>query len=139
MISAQLMPLGRDIYTKGPDQEDELDDDRTGVALATRAGLDPCSLVAVLQRLRTATPDHAFFSRSLSPNPPAQLRLNQLEQATGTRLDAYAGQPASSHGGATREQPGCGQPQANGPERRTEGSAGDQEKIACREEFITFG
>jgi predicted Zn-dependent protease len=94
LVSAQLLTLGRNIYTKGLDQDDELDADRTGVALAARAGFDPYGLVAVLQQLRTAAPDDALFALSLSTHPPAQLRLNQLEQAMGSRLDAYAGQPA---------------------------------------------
>jgi hypothetical protein len=91
---AQLLALGRNMYTKGLDQQDEFDADRSGVALATRAGFDPYGLVAVLQQLRTAAPDDALFALSLSTHPPAQTRLNQLEQAMGTRLDAYAGQPA---------------------------------------------
>jgi predicted Zn-dependent protease len=94
MVSSQLLALGRNMYTKGLDQQDEFDADRTGVALATRAGFDPYGLVAVLQQLRTAAPDDALFALSLSTHPPAQTRLNQLEQAMGTRLDAYAGQPA---------------------------------------------
>ena len=92
MVSSQLLALGRNIYSKGLDQDDELEADRTGVALAARAGFDPYGLVAVLQQLRTAAPDDALFALSLSTHPPAQLRLNQLELAMGTRLDAYAGQ-----------------------------------------------
>ena len=94
MVSGQLLALGRNIYTKGLDQDDELDADRTGVALAARAGFDPYGLVAVLQQLRTAAPDDALFALSLSTHPPAQLRLDQLELAMGNRLDAFSGQPA---------------------------------------------
>ena len=94
LVSSQLLTLGRNIYSKGLDQDDELDADRTGVALATRAGFDPYGLVAVLQQLRTASPDDAFFALSLSTHPPTQLRLNQLELAMGNRLDAYSGQQA---------------------------------------------
>lgn len=94
MVSAQLLALGKNMYTKGLDQQDEFDADRAGVALATRAGFDPYGLVAVLQQLRTAAPDDALFALSLSTHPPAQTRLNQLEQAMGNRLDAYAGQPS---------------------------------------------
>ena len=94
LVSSQLLALGRTLYTKGLDQDDEFDADRTGVALATRAGFDPYGLVAVLQQLRTVAPDDALFALSLSTHPPAQLRLDQLEQAMGSRLDAYAGQPA---------------------------------------------
>jgi len=92
LVSGQLMALGRNMYTKGLDQSDELEADRSGVALAARAGFDPYGLVGVLQQLRTATPDDALFSLSLSTHPPAQLRLNQLELAMGNRLDRYSGQ-----------------------------------------------
>lgn len=92
-LSSQLLNLGRDLYAKGLDQEDELEADRTGVALATRAGFDPYGLVAVLQQLRTATPDNPLFTLSISTHPPAQVRLDQLELAMGQRLDAFVGKP----------------------------------------------
>lgn len=94
LVSGQLLALGRNMYTKGLDQGDELEADRSGVVLATRAGFDPYGLVAVLQQLRTAAADDALFALSLSTHPPAQLRLNQLELAMGNRLDGYSGQGA---------------------------------------------
>ena len=113
LVSSQLLALGRNMYTKGLDQQDEFDADRSGVALATRAGFDPYGLVAVLQQLRTAAPDDALFALSLSTHPPAQTRLNQLEQAMGTRLDAYAGQPAVTV--AQRVSAGNRRPTAQAP------------------------
>lgn len=92
-VSAQFLSLGRDLYSRGLDQTDEFDADRSGVALAARAGFDPYGLVAVLQQLRTATPDNPLFALSLSTHPPAQQRLDLLEQAMGNRLDSFAGQP----------------------------------------------
>lgn len=92
-LSSQVVALGRDLYSRGLDQGDELEADRNGVALATRAGFDPFGLVAVLQQLRSATPDNPIFSLSMSTHPAPQLRLDQLEQAMGKRLDAFAGQP----------------------------------------------
>jgi len=92
-LHGQLLMLGKDIYAKGLDQSDELEADRVGVALAARAGFDPYGLVAVLQSLRTAAPDNPMFSLQLSTHPPTQVRLDQLEQAMGQRLDAYAGKP----------------------------------------------
>ncbi|MGC1174162.1 M48 family metalloprotease [Polaromonas sp.] len=92
-VSAQFLSLGRDLYSRGLDQTDEFDADRSGVALAARAGFDPYGLVAVLQQLRTATPDNPLFALSLSTHPPAQQRLDLLEQAMGNRLDNFAGQP----------------------------------------------
>jgi predicted Zn-dependent protease len=90
-LSAQLINLGREVYSKGLDQSDELEADRRGVALATRAGFDPYGLVSVLQQLRTATPDNPIFALSLSTHPAPQVRLDQLELAMGQRLDAFVG------------------------------------------------
>ena len=93
-LSAQLLNLGRNLYAKGLDQEDEFEADRLGVALAARAGFDPYGLVAVLQQLRTATPDNPVFTLSLSTHPAPQARLDQVELAMGRRLDAFTGKNA---------------------------------------------
>ena len=93
-ISAQMLALGRDLYSSGLDQTDEFESDRQGVALAARAGFDPYGLPAVLQQLRTAAPDNPLFTLTLSTHPPAQQRLEQLELAMGSRLDAYSGKPS---------------------------------------------
>jgi predicted Zn-dependent protease len=92
-LSSQLLSLGRDLYAKGLDQEDELEADRNGVALATRAGFDPYGLVAALQQVRSATPDNPLFALSLSTHPATQVRLDQLELAMGQRLDSFVGKP----------------------------------------------
>lgn len=92
-LSSRLLSLGRDLYSKGLDQEDELEADRTGVALSARSGFDPYGLVAVLHQLRTATPDNPIFTLSLSTHPAPQVRLDQLEQAMGQRLDGLSGKP----------------------------------------------
>lgn len=94
LVASQFLALGRNLYARGLDQTDEYHSDREGVALAARAGFDPFGLVSVLQNLRTATPDNPMFALALATHPPAQLRLDQLEQAMGQRLDAYAGTPA---------------------------------------------
>ncbi|WP_119966495.1 M48 family metalloprotease [Simplicispira lacusdiani] len=93
LVASQLFALGRNLYARGLDQTDEYHADRTGVALAARAGFDPYGLVAVLQQLRTATPDNPMFTLALATHPPAQARLDQLEQAMGKRLDKYTGTP----------------------------------------------
>ncbi len=93
-VSAQFLSLGRDLYSRGLDQGDEFEADRHGVVLAAHAGFDPYGLVAVLQQLRTATPDNPLFALSLSTHPPAQQRLDLLEQAMGNRMDSLSGQPA---------------------------------------------
>lgn len=93
-VSGQLMALGKNIYSSGLDRGDEFDADRNGVALAARAGFDPYGLPSVLQQLRTAAPDNALFTLTLATHPPAQDRLDQLEQAMGTRLDSFSGKPS---------------------------------------------
>jgi len=93
VVSAQLLALGRDLYSSGLDQDDEFQADRLGVVLAARAGLDPYGLPSVLQQLRTAAPDNPLFSLSLRTHPAPQLRLDRLEDAMGSRLDGFSGQP----------------------------------------------
>lgn len=93
-LSGQVLALGRNLYSSGLDQGDEFEADREGVALAARAGFDPYGLPSVLQQLRTAKPDNPMFALTLSTHPPAQQRLEQLEVAMGSRLDALSGKPS---------------------------------------------
>ena len=93
-LSGQLLNLGKDLYSKGLDQDDELEADRNGVVLSASAGFDPYGLVAVLQQLRTATPDNPLFALTFSTHPAPQTRLDQMELAMGQRLDAFAGRPS---------------------------------------------
>jgi predicted Zn-dependent protease len=93
LVSQQMLALGRNLYSSGLDQSDEFESDRQGVALAARSGFDPYGLPGVLQQLRSAAPDNPLFALSLSTHPPAQQRLDLLEQAMGRRLDGLAGKP----------------------------------------------
>jgi len=93
-VSNQLLNVGREMYSKGLDQSDEFEADRTGVTLAARAGFDPYGLLAALQQLRTATPDNPLFALTLSTHPATQVRLDQLENAMGNRMDALAAKAA---------------------------------------------
>lgn len=95
-VSSQLLSLGRNLYSSGLDQGDEYDADRNGVALAARAGFDPYGLPSVLQQLRTVPADNPLFALTFSTHPPAGQRLENLEQAMGKRLDAFAGKPSVS-------------------------------------------
>ncbi|MGZ5180183.1 MAG: M48 family metalloprotease [Ramlibacter sp.] len=94
LVSQQVLALGRSLYASGLDQGDEFEADRLGVTLAAHAGFDPFGLPGVLQQLRAQSPDDPLFALSLSTHPPAQQRLDQLEQAMGHRLDALAGKPS---------------------------------------------
>ncbi len=125
LVSAQLLGLGRDLYSRGLDQSDEFEADRAGVSLAAAAGFDPYGLVGALQQLRTATPDNPAFTLALSTHPATQSRLDQLEQAMGTRLDSYSGAPAVSVAqrmetlsAAARPQPVSATAQAPAPVKR---------------------
>lgn len=95
-ISARLLALGRDVYSKGLDKEDELAADRAGVVLATRSGFDPYGLVSVLEDLRGALPEDPLYTLTMSTHPAAQMRLDQLELAMQRRMDIYTGSPGTT-------------------------------------------
>ncbi len=91
LVASQLLALGRNLYARGLDQSDEFEADRHGVALAARSGFDPYGLPAALQVLRAAAPGNPLFTLSLATHPPAEQRLDQLQQAMGNRLDGLGG------------------------------------------------
>lgn len=85
--SAQMLALGRDLFARGLNRNDEFEADRQGTALAARAGLDPYGLLSTLQRLRGASSSDATFTLLLSTHPAADERVDRLETAMGRRLD----------------------------------------------------
>ena len=91
LVASQVLALGRNLYARGLDQGDEFEADRRGVALSARSGFDPFGLPAALQVLRAASPGNPMFTLSLATHPPADQRLDQLQQAMGNRLDGLAG------------------------------------------------
>lgn len=91
MVSSQILALGRNLYARGLDQSDEYEADRHGVALAAQSGFDPYGLPAALQVLRAAAPGNPMFTLALATHPPAEQRLDQLQQAMGNRLDGFPG------------------------------------------------
>lgn len=93
-LSGQLLALGRNLYGRGLDRQDEFEADRLGVELASRAGFDPYGLVAALQQLRTAPPEDPIFALTFSTHPPADARLELLAQSMERRLDALSGRPS---------------------------------------------
>lgn len=92
-LSEQLLLLGRDLYSRGLDQSDEFEADRIGVTYATAAGYDPYGLLAVLQQMAATPGDNPAYALTFSTHPSTTARLDQLEQAMGQRLDAYANKP----------------------------------------------
>ena len=92
LVASQVLALGRNLYARGLDQSDEFEADRRGVALAARSGFDPYGLPAALQVLRAAAPGNPLFTLSMATHPPAEQRLDQLQQAMGNRLDGLSGE-----------------------------------------------
>jgi predicted Zn-dependent protease len=91
-VADRLMNLGKNLYSKGLDRDDELEADRRGVELATRAGLDPYGLPSLLQSLASARPDDPSYMLALATHPPTEQRLTALQAAMGTRLDGFSNQ-----------------------------------------------
>ena len=85
---AMFVDLGRKIYARGLDKDDELDADQLGVVIAARAGYDPYGLPAVLQMLEAQNAQDANFSLLFSTHPAPAARIEALERAMQTRLDA---------------------------------------------------
>ena len=93
MVGAQLLALGKNLYAKGLDRDDEYEADRKGVTLAARAGLDPYGLPSLLHTLAAVRPDNPEYLLALSTHPPTDAHLEMLEAAMGNRLSALANKP----------------------------------------------
>lgn len=89
-VASQLLGMGKELYSKGLDRDDEYEADRQGITLAARAGLDPFGLPSLLQTLASAKPDNPNYSLVLATHPPTQQRIDAIETAMGNRFDAYA-------------------------------------------------
>jgi predicted Zn-dependent protease len=83
-----LAGLAAHVFYKGVGADAEYAADREAVALAGRAGLDPFGLVAALVQMHALGDSDLLVAES---HPPSQVRLDQLEQAMGKRLDHLAG------------------------------------------------
>ncbi|MFZ6649360.1 M48 family metallopeptidase [Undibacterium sp. TJN25] len=70
---------GTELYTRGLDQDDELEADRMGVVIAARAGYDPYGLPAVLQTLEGMNPADPGLSLLFRTHPSLSSRLNALD------------------------------------------------------------
>lgn len=97
-IKSSLAGAGVDLVRDGLflrplDRRMEYEADRIGVVIATRAGYDPYGLVSVLGMLAQLKPEEAASSLSLSTHPSASERLDELEKAVPSILDAHARQP----------------------------------------------
>lgn len=85
-----LINAGKDMFTRGLNKDDEFDADRIGVVIAARSGYSPYGLVGVLQTL-SAVPDEKGFALHNRTHPLPVERIERLDRAMGTRLDAIPG------------------------------------------------
>lgn len=89
-FATALMNAGRTLYTQGLSQDDEFEADRMGVVIAARSGFSPFGLGGVLQTLSDKAADPAFaLDTKTHPDPVS--RIEQLNAAMGTQLDAVPG------------------------------------------------
>jgi len=89
----QLVNTGTELYARGLDKDDELEADRMGVVIATRAGYDPYGLPAVLQTLQGMNAQDASLALMFKTHPALNDRLNLLDQLMSGQFDRYANQP----------------------------------------------
>ena len=86
-VSGQVIKAGKTLYTRGLDKGDEYEADRMGVVIAARSGYSPYGLVGVLQTLSAEQADKGLaLMMKTHPNPTD--RMERLDKAMGTRLDA---------------------------------------------------
>lgn len=89
LVKTAVINAGKDLYTRGLNVDDEYDADRMGVVIAARAGFSPFGLPGVLQTLSAAPEDKGFALMNKTHPLPVD-RLDRLDKAMGTKLDALA-------------------------------------------------
>lgn len=90
---SKIFNLGRDLYLRGLDKDDEFEADRIGVVIAARAGYDPFGLPAVMQTLETLNPKNSSLALLFKTHPLPGARIDALDKAMGTQFDQYADKP----------------------------------------------
>jgi predicted Zn-dependent protease len=92
-VRGKLVGFGTEMYARGLDKSDELEADRLGVVIASRAGYDAYGLPAVLQTLQGMNPQDSGLALMFKTHPAPAERLDALGEKMQAILDAYAGQP----------------------------------------------
>ena len=87
----KVISAGTELYARGLDKGDEFEADRMGVVIATRAGYDPFGLPAVLQTLDSINANDSGVALMFKTHPTPAARLELLDRAMGTGMDAYSG------------------------------------------------
>jgi len=84
-----LVGNGAEIFARGLDKSAEFEADRIGVVLTARAGYDPYSLPAVLQKIAAINPGDGSVSLLFKTHPHPEERLLKLSDAMGDSLVPY--------------------------------------------------
>ena len=84
---------GMELFARGLDRADELEADRIGVVIATRAGYEPYGLPRVLLTLNDMNPADSNLAWLTSTHPPSSERLSILEQLMKGKFEFYNQQP----------------------------------------------
>ncbi len=89
----KLIAFGTEMYARGLDRSDELEADRHGVVISSRAGYDAYGLPVVLQVLQAMNPEDSGLALMFKTHPPPGERLDTLEKTMQPTLDAFGNQP----------------------------------------------
>jgi predicted Zn-dependent protease len=84
-----LVGNGAEIFARSLDKDAEFEADRIGVVLAARAGYEPYSLPAVLQKIGAINPGDGSVSLLFKTHPHPEERLLKLSDAMGESLAPY--------------------------------------------------
>lgn len=84
---------GMELFARGLDRDDELEADRIGVVIATRAGYEPYGLPRVLLTLDEMNPADSNLAWLTSTHPSTSDRLTILEQLMKGKFESYNNQP----------------------------------------------
>jgi predicted Zn-dependent protease len=84
---------GMELFARGLDRADELEADRIGVVIATRAGYEPYGLPRVLLTLNDMNPADSNLAWLTSTHPPSSERLSVLEQLMKGKFESFDKQP----------------------------------------------
>ena len=87
----RLIGAGAEIFARALDKRAEYEADRIAVVLAARAGYDPFGLPVVLQDLGHVPREESRVALLFKTHPHPDDRLEQLDTAVGSRLDALKG------------------------------------------------
>jgi len=89
-IVQNLIGNGAEIVARGLDKDAEFEADRIGLVLSARAGYDAYALPAVLAEIGHVAKNDKSVSLLFKTHPLPEVRLGQLSEAVGSRLDGLA-------------------------------------------------